>query len=71
MYTLDCVVNDNENLINHWNQYKKMIKIVKNEPEKFGTTAEAIKKLDKMLSRYEKATMSGQCTQRVLSGEWD
>ena len=52
-------MNDNENLINHWNQYKKMIKIVKNEPEKFGTTAEAIKKLDKMLSRYEKATMSG------------
>ena len=36
-----------------------MVKIVKNEPEKFGTTAEAIKKLERMLSRYEKATLCG------------
>jgi hypothetical protein len=39
IYTIDCIVNDNENLSNHWNQYKKMIKIVKMEPEKYGSTA--------------------------------
>lgn len=43
-----------------------MIKIVKNEPEKYGTNASSIKSLEKMLARLEKTVMSGNCTQGVL-----
>ena len=48
-----------------------MIKIVKNEPEKYGSTAQSIKQLDRMLARQEKTVMSGQCTIGVLQSDLD
>jgi len=39
-----------------------MINIVKKEPEKYGSTAQSIKQLDRMLARQEKTVMSGKCT---------
>jgi hypothetical protein len=35
-YTLDRIVDENPNISDHFNSFKKMISIVKTEPEKFG-----------------------------------
>lgn len=35
-YTLDRIVDENSNISDHFNHFKKMLAIVKTEPEKFG-----------------------------------
>lgn len=32
IYLIDCVVNNNPYLLDHWNQYKKLVKAVRTEP---------------------------------------
>jgi hypothetical protein len=45
VYVIDCIVTNNGVIGIHWDAYRKMIKLARNEPEKFGTTSLSLKKL--------------------------
>lgn len=61
IFILDCLVKENENLRNHWNFYKRMLKIVRSEPSKYNTTDEKIKAFEKILVRIDKTILTGNC----------
>lgn len=61
VFTLDCLIKENENLRNHWNFYKRMLKIVRSEPSKYNTTEEKIKAFEKILVRVDKTVLTGNC----------
>lgn len=71
IYILDQVVEQNDYLLEHWNLYKRMIKVVKPDPTRFGTTPQNLKTLEKILIRLDKTVLSGCCLQSVLSQNWD
>lgn len=45
VYVLDCIVQNNALIDSHWEKYKTMIKLAKNEPDKFGMTLMQVKKI--------------------------
>jgi len=61
IFTLDCLIKENENLRNHWNFYKRMLKIVRSEPAKYNTTEEKIKAFEKILVKIDKTVLTGNC----------
>ena len=50
----------------HWLEYKRMVKGLRNEPEKFGSSIEAVRQLEKVLLDLEKTVMTGNMIQSVL-----
>ncbi|KRW98285.1 hypothetical protein PPERSA_01723 [Pseudocohnilembus persalinus] len=71
VYTLDQIIINNDVLLSDWNQYKKMLKIVKTEPEKFGVTEKQLKATEKTLIKLERTILSGRCSQGFLSQQWE
>ena len=61
VFILDCLIKENENLRNHWNFYKRMLKIVRSEPAKYNTTEEKMKAFEKILVRIDKTILTGNC----------
>ena len=61
IFILDCLIKENENLRNHWNFYKRMLKIVRSEPAKYNTTEERIKAFEKILVKIDKTVLTGNC----------
>ena len=55
----------------HWLEYKRMVKGLRNEPEKFGSNIEAVRQLEKVLLDLEKTVMSGNMLQSLLSIKTD
>jgi hypothetical protein len=51
IYVIDCIVQNNANIDNHWEKYKKMLKLARNEPDKFGMTLVKVKKIEKQCGR--------------------
>lgn len=64
---IDAVVDDNENLANHWELYKRMMQFARNTPEKYGIKEKQERQLRKCLLFLDKSIMSGQCLQACLS----
>ena len=64
---IDAVVDDNENLANHWELYKRMMQFAKNGPEKYGINERQERQLRKCLLFLDKSILSGQCLQACLS----
>lgn len=54
-------MKENEDLRNHWNFYKRMLKIVRSEPAKYNTTEEKIKAFEKILVKVDKTVLTGNC----------
>ena len=54
-----------------WLSYKRMVKGLRNEPEKFGSTIEAVRQLEKVLLDLEKTVLGGNMLQSVLSVKID
>ena len=50
----------------HWLDYKRMVKSLRNEPEKFGSSIEAVRQLEKVLLDLEKTVLGGNMLQTVL-----
>lgn len=61
IFTLDCLVKENENLRNHWNFFKRMLKIIRSEPGKYNTTEEKMRAFEKILVRVDKTVLTGNC----------
>ena len=51
----------------HWLDYKRMVKGLRNEPEKYGSNIEAVRQLEKVLLDMEKIVMTGNMLQSLLS----
>lgn len=66
VYVLDCTIQQNKKIRDHWNYYKRMIKIVQTDPTKFGSDAKSIKRFEKNIGRLDKTVLSGFCTLAVL-----
>ena len=54
-----------------WLDYKRMLKGLRNEPEKFGSTIEAVRQLEKVLLDLEKTVMGGNMFQSLLGVKID
>ena len=63
---IDAVVDDNENLANHWELYKRMMQFAKNAPDKYGLNEKQERQLRKCLLFLDKSILSGQCLQACL-----
>ena len=61
------MVDDNENLANHWELYKRMMQFAKNTPDKYGVSEKQERQLRKCLLFLDKSILSGQCLQACLS----
>lgn len=59
--TLDKLVKENEELRNDWNNYKKMLKIIKTDIQKYNIKEDELKRLEHGLIRIEKTILSGHC----------
>lgn len=68
---LDALVKENEDLTNHWNLYKKMLKIIKSDPQKFNTSEAQIKAFEKVLFKIDKTVLSGNCLNICFSQNFD
>ncbi|OMJ84458.1 hypothetical protein SteCoe_14412 [Stentor coeruleus] len=64
---IDSVVDDNQNLVNHWDLYKRMMQFAKNDPAKYGITDKLERQLRKCLLFLDKSILSGNCLQACLS----
>lgn len=71
IYVIDCIVANNGTIDAHWEAYKKLIKLSKNEPEKFGSPLISIKKLEKTMNRYENTILSGKCMITITEITYD
>lgn len=71
LMTLDYIVKENEDLKNHWSQYKKMLKIIKSDPSKFNTNEEQVKIFERALMKIDKTVMSESCLKLFLSQNFD
>lgn len=61
IYIIDAIVTNNPTICEHWEQYKRLLKLAKKEPEKYNTTAFKIKKLEKVMSKLENTVLSRRC----------
>jgi hypothetical protein len=61
VYVIDCIIANNGYIATHWDAYKKLVRLAKNEPEKFGCKGISLKKLEKAMGRYENTILSGNC----------
>ena len=71
IYIIDCLVNNNEYLLEHWRMFKTLIKVMKSEPEKFETTAAKAKALEKIAIRFDNTLLSGKCFRTVVEMPYD
>lgn len=71
VYVIDCIVANNGVIGTHWDAYKKLVKLARNEPEKFGTTSVGLKKLEKAMNRYEQTILSGNCMVTITEIPYD
>lgn len=71
VYVIDCIVTNNGFIGAHWDAYKKLVRLAKNEPEKFGLKAMSLKKLEKVMGRYENTILSGNCMVTITEITYD
>lgn len=71
IHTIDCLVKENENLRNHWNFFKRMLKIVRSEPAKYNVSEAQIKAFERILVRIDKTILSGNCFRTCLAQNFD
>ena len=71
VYVIDCIVSNNGYINAHWDAYKKLVRLAKNQPEKFGSKAMSIKKLEKVMARYENTILSGGCMVTITEITYD
>ena len=61
LYTLDQIVEQNTQLKEDWNKYKRMLQIVKKpQPEQYDTNAQEIRILEKELIKIDKTVLSAR-----------
>jgi WASH complex subunit 7 len=63
---IDTLVNENENLSDHWRRYRLMFHRCKSDPIKFGFTEDQAKKLDKTIRRLDGSILSGKMLQSCV-----
>lgn len=68
---LDTIVKENEDLTNHWNLYKRMLKLIRSDPTKFNANEAQIKVFEKVLFKIDKTVMSGNCLNLCFSQNFD
>ena len=51
----------------HWGQYKRMVKGLRHEPEKYGSDVESVRRLEKLLIELETKIVSGNMLSSVIS----
>lgn len=71
VYIIDSIVQNNTNILAHWEAYKKLIKLAKNEPEKFGTKPNTLRKLEKTMGKYENTILSKTCMLTITEITYD
>lgn len=71
IYVIDCIVQNNALIDQHWEKYAKMLKLAKNEPDKFGMTLTKAKKIEKHCSRLQKTILSKECMKTITEIAFD
>lgn len=69
--TLDSILNENQDIKNHWELYKYMLNIVRTEPKKYNTTIEKVKAFERILKRMDKTILTGRCLKICLAQNFD
>ena len=71
LVTLDCVINDQGALKDHWVAYKRMVNAAEMDPEKYNTTKEKVALLRKLLLPIEKNILAGNIYGAIVSQNFD
>ncbi len=71
VYIIDAIVQNNGNILAHWEAYKKLIKLAKNEPDKFGIKPRNLSKLEKTMGKYENTILSKNCMVTITEITYD
>lgn len=71
IYLVDCIVNNNSSILEHWNLYKRLVVMARGEPEKFGINLQGAKRMEKLTRRLDNTIMSGKCFEIVIGMQFD
>ena len=71
IYNIDLIIQDNQAIREHWNSYKRMLKIIFAEPSRYNISEQQLRKLERQLSKFDKTILSGNCFVGFLSAPFD
>uniref|UniRef100_T1J3X6 WASH complex subunit 4 n=1 Tax=Strigamia maritima TaxID=126957 RepID=T1J3X6_STRMM len=71
LLTLDEIIDHQVTLKEHWTLYKRMIKAVRPNPERFGATAESLQTLEKLIMNLESELLNGKIFQGCMEQIYD
>ena len=60
LISLDEIIDKNENISEFWTRYKKMLKTVGADPERFGTDAETLDRYETYMNMFEDELLDGR-----------
>ena len=71
LMTLDLLVSENDCITSAWLAYKKMMRVVRADPEKFGWTAARVKRFEKLLVSLDSTVLAGAMFQFCVEADFE
>ena len=71
IYNISLIIKENSYIKEDWTKFKKGLKIIFTDPPKFGTTDQQMRKLDKILGRYDKTLFASNCFLGAINQSFD
>ncbi|XP_052780074.1 WASH complex subunit 4-like isoform X2 [Mya arenaria] len=71
LITLDELIQSHSTLLDHWTLYKRMLKSVRHDPTKFGTTEEKLRPFEKLMMTLEGQLLDGMIYQNCVEQPFD
>lgn len=71
LITLDLITQQNDLLIEYWNQYKSLVTIIRNNPSNFNTSDENVLKFEKLIVSIDQTCMLGEIFKQCIEQNFD
>lgn len=69
-FTLDQIIRDNPAIENGWSAYRRMIKYVRADPERYGMDQEKLVGFQNLMMQLDKTVLSGKVLEGVLDQDF-
>eukprot|EP01083_Nonionella_stella_P277002 941676_1 len=70
LVTLDELVLENGEIAEAWDRYKKMMKYVRSEPEKYGLNLEKLRSFETLIIQLDRQVLSGNMFEQCISQDF-
>jgi WASH complex subunit 7 len=71
LMTLDLLVTENDCIVSAWLAYKKMMQVVRADPERFGWSAARVKRFEKLLVSLDSTVLAGAMFQFCVEADFE